>query len=164
MYEVTWRLMRYRVVNTIRSWLDTHYIEVQDAPILERVEKFAEDLQNEGAQTMSKQLQGLVARKASSDSLLSDSARSWMSTELTPFVEISRIGRPSTYHIRRSSLTPCPTLAQSPKRAEYTSAGHFTRRTSSSAHDHRITAFSTYQGYRMSQQGMGPRRRTESCA
>lgn len=58
-------LTGFRVVNTIRSWLDTHYIEVQDAPILERVEKFAEDLQNEGSQTMSKQLQGLVARKAS---------------------------------------------------------------------------------------------------
>lgn len=54
-----------RVVNTIRSWLDTHYIEVQDKPILERVEKFAEGLENEGTQTMSKQLYGLVARKAS---------------------------------------------------------------------------------------------------
>lgn len=141
--------MTYRVVNTIRSWLDTHYIEVQDAPILERVEKFAEDLQNEGAQTMSKQLQGLVARKVSPIQLQISSVLAVYDKrpELTLFVEISRVRRPSTYHIRRSPLTTCPTLTPSPKRAEYTSTGYLPRRACSSIDHHRVTAFPAYQSY-----------------
>jgi hypothetical protein len=122
--------MTNRVVNTIRSWLDTHYIEIQDAPILERVEKFAEDLQSEGSQTMSKQLQGLVARKASR-------FRSYLKcSRLTFLVAIGRIGRTQTYHLRRSPLTPRSTTAPGSKWSKHTSPRHFARRASPAIDDH----------------------------
>lgn len=52
-----------RVVNTIRSWLDVHYLEAQDAHILNRVERFVESVAAEGSQITAKQLTNLVARR-----------------------------------------------------------------------------------------------------
>jgi son of sevenless-like protein len=54
-----------RVVNTIRSWIDVHYLEEQDAAMLDRVEEFATALSAEGSLTMGKQLANLVARRVS---------------------------------------------------------------------------------------------------
>jgi hypothetical protein len=54
-----------RVVNTIRSWLDVHYLEDQDASILDRVDQFVDALTAEGSGMMAKQLTNLVIRRVS---------------------------------------------------------------------------------------------------
>ncbi|ORY35356.1 hypothetical protein BCR39DRAFT_3332 [Naematelia encephala] len=65
----TWKKMkqtpiRLRVSNTIRSWLDVHYLEAEDAPILDRIEHFAGvTLVANGSELLSKQLLTLVQRK-----------------------------------------------------------------------------------------------------
>lgn len=53
-----------RVANTIRSWLDTHYISEEDEGILDRVEEFARTtLLTNGSELLSKQLLNLVDRR-----------------------------------------------------------------------------------------------------
>jgi hypothetical protein len=51
------------VINTIRNLLDIHYLEDQDASMLDRVEQFVEALHAEGATTMATQLSNLVTRR-----------------------------------------------------------------------------------------------------
>jgi len=58
-----------RVINTIRNLLDIHYLEDQDASMLDRVEQFVEALHAEGATTMATQLSNLVTRRVSPVSL-----------------------------------------------------------------------------------------------
>jgi son of sevenless-like protein len=54
-----------RVVNTLRNWLDVHYLEDQDASMLDRVDRFTEALHAEGSVTMATQLSNLVIRRVS---------------------------------------------------------------------------------------------------
>jgi len=54
-----------RVINTIRNLLDIHYLEDQDASMLDRVEQFINALHAEGATTMATQLSNLVTRRVS---------------------------------------------------------------------------------------------------
>ena len=54
-----------RVSNTIRAWLDTHYI-AEDRPILDRIAEFAlTTLVANGSELLSKQLLALVKRRVS---------------------------------------------------------------------------------------------------
>lgn len=71
-YSVTVRLrLRFgdelisRVVNTLRNWLDVHYLEDQDASMLDRIDQFTEALHAEGSVTMATQLSNLVIRRVS---------------------------------------------------------------------------------------------------
>ena len=57
------------MINTIRNLLDIHYLEDQDASMLDRVEQFVEALHAEGATTMATQLSNLVTRRVSPLSL-----------------------------------------------------------------------------------------------
>jgi hypothetical protein len=50
----------------IRNLLDIHYLEDQDASMLDRVEQFTVALHAEGATTMATQLSNLVTRRVSS--------------------------------------------------------------------------------------------------
>jgi len=61
--------LTFRVINTIRNLLDIHYLEDQDASMLDRVEQFVEALHAEGATTMATQLSNLVTRRVSPLSL-----------------------------------------------------------------------------------------------
>ena len=53
------------MVNTLRNWLDVHYLEDQDASMLDRVDQFTEALHAEGSVTMATQLSNLVIRRVS---------------------------------------------------------------------------------------------------
>ncbi len=56
--------MLRRVANTIRSWLDVHYVEVEDLPVLPRIAEFARTtLIANGSELLSKQLLALVQRR-----------------------------------------------------------------------------------------------------
>jgi son of sevenless-like protein len=59
------------VSNTIRSWLDVHYLAAEDADVLDRIEEFASTtLLDNGSELLSKQLVLLVRRRVcASDSI-----------------------------------------------------------------------------------------------
>ena len=54
-----------RVMNVIRNWLDIHYLEDQDASMLDRGDQFTEALHADGFATMATQLSNLVIRRVS---------------------------------------------------------------------------------------------------
>ena len=50
------------VFNTVRLWLENHYLE-EDSKLLDRFEDFANLLLSNGSPTMSKQLGAIVQRR-----------------------------------------------------------------------------------------------------
>ena len=52
-------------MNVIRNWLDIHYLEDQDASMLDRGDQFTEALHADGFATMATQLSNLVIRRVS---------------------------------------------------------------------------------------------------
>lgn len=59
-------LIRLRVANALRTWLEKHYVEQSDHGVLDRIEQFAKTtLVANGSELMSKQLLTLVAKRVS---------------------------------------------------------------------------------------------------
>ena len=56
-----------RVSNVLRSWLDVHFLEAEDAVVLDPIENFASTtMAAEGSELLSRQLVALVQRRVGS--------------------------------------------------------------------------------------------------
>jgi son of sevenless-like protein len=74
---IHWNMLMQRVANTFKIWIDNHYIEAFDEPVLGRIEKFARDnLVNDGLLGLSVQVLQVIERRVSEMRGVADDKRS----------------------------------------------------------------------------------------
>lgn len=83
------------VANTLKAWLDNHYVEKEDSNVLNMIEDFTKVLMANGNELISRQLQALVERKRRGDGD-AQSRRVMTGTQTPPAPIIPRVspGKP----------------------------------------------------------------------